>query len=139
VPEDTEVVVRTASGDISVTEISSHVTVETGSGVVFLNTVKGDIRVDTGSGDIVATKLESFSAYFTSESGRVDVSFEAIVTDLQVSTEAGDVTAQLAGGPYNLDVETGSGNIDLKIEDDDSAQFNAVLRTGEGDLTVYKQ
>lgn len=139
VPEDTEVVVRTRSGDVTVTEISAAVTVETESGIVFLNTVKGEIEVTTGSGDIIGTKLEAFSAHFTSNTGRIDIAFEAIITDLTAETGTGDVTAQLAGGPYNLDAETGSGKTDIKVADDDTAPYSAYLRTLSGDLTVYEQ
>ncbi len=139
VPENTEVVVRTGSGDVTVAEISAAVTVETESGIVFLNTVKGEIEVTTASGDIIATKLEAFSARFTSDTGRIDVAFEAIITDLRVESGTGDVIAQLASGPYNLDAETGSGKTELKVADDDTAPYVAYLRTLSGDLTVYER
>jgi hypothetical protein len=139
VPEGTEVVARSGSGDVTVTSISAAVDVETGSGVVFLNTVKGPIMVETGSGDILATKLEAAQASFESGSGSVDVAFELIITDLRVNTGSGNVTAQLAGGPYDLDLDTGSGNIDLKLDDDDTASYKVELNTGSGDITVYKQ
>lgn len=139
VPEGTEVVARTGSGDVTIVSISAAVDVTTVSGVVFLNTVKGTIAVETDSGDILGTKLEAARATFKSNTGNVDVAFELIIADLIVDTGTGNVTAQLAGGPYNLDASTGSGSVDFKIDDDDTATNMIVLKTGSGDLIVYKQ
>ena len=138
VPEGTEVSVLTGSGDVTVTSISAAVDIETGSGVVFLNTVKGPINVSTGSGDILGTKLETAAASFTAGSGSIDVAFERIVADLNAETGSGNVTAQLPDASYNLVAETGSGSLDLKISDDDTSTNMIVLRTGSGDLTIYK-
>jgi hypothetical protein len=139
IPETTPVIVTTGSGDVTITSISASVDVETGSGVVFLNTVKGTIEVVTGSGDILGTKLEAATASFESGSGAIDVAFELIISDLTVETGSGNVTAQLAGDDYNLDVETGSGSIDLKIDDNDASTNMVKMKTGSGDLRVYKQ
>ena len=95
--------------------------------------------VETGSSDILGTKLEAARATFNSGTGNIDVAFELIIADLMATTDAGNVTAQLAGGPYNLDLETGSGSIDRKIDDDDTSTNEVSLRTKTGDLTVYKQ
>lgn len=139
VPEGVQVTARSGSGDVTVTEIEGAVSVETGSGTVFLNTVKGLITVETGSGDIVGTRLEAATATFEAGSGNIDVAFENIIASLFVETGSGNVTAQLAGGPYNLDAATGSGSTDFKIDDDDTSPNVVTLKTGSGDLTVYKQ
>jgi hypothetical protein len=138
VPEGTEVVARSSSGDISVTSISAPVDVESASGTVFLNTVKGAIVVTTASGDIIGTKLESAAASFSSSSGSIDVAFEVAIADLTVETDSGNLTAQLAGDDYDFDIEAG-GSIDLKIDDDDASTNKVVLRAASGDITVYKQ
>ena len=139
VPEGTEVVAHTGSGDVTIVSISAAVDVSTASGVVFLNTVKGAITVETNSGDILGTKLEAAHATFVSSTGNVDVAFELIISELIVDTGTGNVTAQLAGGPYNLDASTGSGSIDFKVDDDDTATNFIMLKTGSGDLIIYKQ
>ena len=139
VPEGTEVVARTASGDVTITSISAAVDIETASGVVFLNTVKGIITVTSASGDILGTKLEAATATFTSASGNIDVAFEAIISNLVAETGSGNVTAQLAGESYNLDLDIGSGALDLSIDDDDTSIYMVRLKTSSGDITIYKQ
>ena len=139
VPEGTEVTATGGSGAITVKEITAAVSVANGSGTVFLDTVNGGISVTTGSGDIIGTKLVAAEATFDSASGSIDVAFENVIPALTIDTTSGDVKAQLAGGPYNLETETGAGNTDLKVDDDDNATNMVSLKTGSGDVTVYKQ
>ena len=139
VPESTSVEGSSGSGDIRVTGLIGSISVVTVSGTVFLNTVNGTISVESRSGDIVGTKLVAAIASFDSSSGDIDVAFENVIPDLVVDAGSGNVTAQLAGGPYNLDTETISGATDFKIDDDNSAPNMIVLRTTSGDLTVYRQ
>jgi hypothetical protein len=139
VPANTTVDAASASGDVTVTELNGTVSVVTTSGTVFLNTVNGTIAVEGGSGDIVGTKLVAANASFTSASGNIDVAFENVIPDLTVETGSGNITAQLADGSYNLDTLTESGTIDTKIDDTDTSANIIVLKTGSGNLTVYRQ
>ena len=139
VPEGTEVVARTASGSVTITSISAAVDVETSSGTVFLNTVNGTITAISASGDILGAKLESATATFNSASGSIDVSFQAIITNLLAESSSGNITAQLPGDSYNLDVDAGSGALDLSIDDDETSIYMVTLKTSSGDITIYKQ
>jgi len=139
VPENTTVTATSGSGDVTVRQLIGNVSVDAGAGTVFLDTVNGTVAVTTGSGDILGAKLVAASASFVSSSGNIDVAFENVIPDLVVQTGSGNVTAQVPEGPYNIDAVTDSGATDFKIDDTDSAPNTIMLRTGSGNLTVYRQ
>ena len=113
--------------------------VTTESGDVFVRRIQGDIVVGTTSGLITGTQNRSRVASFTaSGESEVSVSFDIPIDTLRIEIDRGDITAQLAGGPYSLDVETGSGSVETKIEVDTNAGRTATIRTGSGDISIFQ-
>ncbi|HLQ69155.1 MAG TPA: DUF4097 family beta strand repeat-containing protein [Gemmatimonadales bacterium] len=111
-----DVSLETGSGDITVSGTSgARLRLNTGSGGVTLRDGKAsDLMVETGSGDIEATNTSGDQVSFETGSGNVDVALVATFRSLRIETGSGDVTLRV---PQTLgaqvDLDTGSGDIDL--------------------------
>jgi len=138
VPETTGVEVTTAGGNVSVSDVKAGVGVTTETGDIFVRRVEGDIVASTTSGLMTGTQNRSRVASFTSQESEISVSFDEVIDTLRAETGEGDVTAQLTGGPYALEVETGSGSVDVNIDVVDDADNRAAIRTGKGDIKIFQ-
>ena len=139
-----DVQLETGSGDITVAGMQgSNLRLETGSGNVTLTDGKADIlHVETGSGDIDATGASGDDVSFETGSGSVDVSLVSTFTSLSIQTGSGDVTVRVPPTVgAEVDLDTGSGDIDLggltlqvrRIEHD---HVTGTLGDGKGRLSV---
>lgn len=106
--------ISTASGDISVTDVSGRINLNTASGDIILQTVAGEIEAATASGRVkVSNATGSVSA--ASASGDVEVEIAQLegTRDLRFASASGDVRVRL---PDDLDarvsLSTASGDID---------------------------
>lgn len=144
---------RTASGDVSLETGSGDLTVagaqgtglrlETGSGNVTISDGKvGTFHVETGSGNIDVTGSSGDDVSFETGSGNVDVTLVSTFTSLSVETGSGDVTLRVPPTVgAQVDLDTGSGDIDLggltlqvrRIEHD---HVSGTLGDGKGRLSV---
>jgi hypothetical protein len=139
-----DVSLETGSGDITAAGTSgTRLRLNTGSGGVTLRDGKAsDLKVETGSGDIEATNTAGDQVSFETGSGNVDVSLVTTFRSLHIETGSGDVTLKV---PSNLgaevDLDTGSGDIDLggltlqvrRLEHD---HITGTLGDGSGKLSV---
>lgn len=139
-----DVQLETGSGDITVASVDgASLRLETGSGNVTITGGKaGTFHVETGSGDIEATGSSGDDVSFETGSGNVDVTLVTTFRALRVETGSGDVTLRMpptVGAEVELD--TGSGDIDLggltlqvrRIEHD---HVTGTLGDGKGRLSV---
>lgn len=139
-----DVTLETGSGDLTVAGVQgTSLRLETGSGNVTLTDGKaGTLHVETGSGDIDATGSSGDEVSFETGSGNVDVALVTTFRSLRVETGSGDVTLRVpptVGAEVELD--TGSGDIDLggltlqvrRIEHD---HITGTLGDGKGRLSV---
>jgi len=144
---------RTASGDVTLETGSGDVTVagaqgstlklSTGSGNVTVSDGKADLlHVETGSGSIDVTGSSGDDVSFNTGSGDVDVTLVATFTSLRIETGSGDVTLRVPPTVgAEVDLDTGSGDIDLggltlqvrRIEHD---HVSGTLGNGKGRLSV---
>jgi hypothetical protein len=144
---------RTASGDVGLATGSGDITVsgvegaqlrlDTGSGNVTLREGKASIvRVETGSGDIDATSTSGDELSFETGSGHVDVALITTFRSVHIETGSGDVTLKVPPAiGAEVDLDTGSGDIDLggltlqvrRIEHD---HVTGTLGDGKGRLSV---
>ena len=144
---------RTASGDVTLETGSGDVTVagaqgstlklSTGSGNVTVSDGKADLlHVETGSGSIDVTGSSGDDVSFNTGSGDVDVTLVATFTSLRIETGSGDVTLRVPPTVgAEVDLDTGSGDIDLggltlqvrRIEHD---HVSGTLGDGKGRLSV---
>ena len=112
VPANAKIQARSGSGDIGIAMTASGVEARTGSGDINVLGASGGFMAQTGSGDVHA--------------GRIAGAMKA-------STGSGDIdAAQTAPGPVQM--ETGSGDITLKLPED--AGFTLTVRTGSGSITT---
>lgn len=139
-----DVQLETGSGDISVATMrGTRLRVETGSGNVTVTDGKAtELNVETGSGDIDATSTEGDDLAFETGSGNIDISLSAAFQSARIETGSGNVTLRVpATTGAQVDLETGSGDIDLggltlqvrRIERD---HVTGTLGDGRGRLTV---
>ncbi len=153
--------ISVGSGDVTVTNADAELSIETGSGNVEvtgmrgrdldINTGSGEIRasdltlerasVETGSGNLVLSGVRGTNLRFETGSGNVDVELATDVADLSVETGSGDVRLRV---PETLgamiDIETGSGGIEaempLEVQRWAKDHVTGRIGNGEGRLTV---
>jgi len=139
-----DVMLETGSGDLTVSAVQgTSLRLETGSGSVTITDGKaGTLHVETGSGDIEATGSAGDDVSFETGSGNVDVSLVSTFRSLSVQTGSGDVTLRVPPTVgAEVDLDTGSGDIDLggltlqvrRIEHD---HITGTLGDGKGRLSV---
>lgn len=144
--------VHTGSGDVEATSTKGHLEIHSGSGDVTVDDAAGAAELATGSGDIdirgrVGGSLEA-------RTGSGDVTAEAVdgdrlfartgsgdirlgpvqATDVELHTGSGSVRARMARAPKTLRVDTGSGEVDLALPRDVSADLD--IETGSGGIRV---
>jgi lia operon protein LiaG len=128
-------VIDAGSGDVRVSDAEGEVRLDTGSGNVIVNGVRGNglslgtgsgnvtidriaadiLKVDTGSGDVTASAIRSRDVSLDTGSGGVRLELLTDVESLAVDTGSGDVTMTIPGEfGARVDIETGSGGIDLR-------------------------
>jgi lia operon protein LiaG len=127
-----ELEINVGSGAVQVTNARGELSVDTGSGEVKVSDVRGEsISIETGSGGVSASNLRSNDLKINTGSGNIDVTS---LTSPQVSLEtgSGSVVADLAGEIWNVNVETGSGDITLKVPPTLAAEVD--IETSSGDI-----
>ncbi len=127
-----ELDINVGSGAVQVTNARGELSVDTGSGEVKVSDVRGEsISIETGSGGVSASNLRSNDLSIHTGSGNIDVTS---LTSPQVSLEtgSGSVVADLAGEIWNVNVETGSGDITLKVPPTLAAEVD--IETSSGDI-----
>jgi hypothetical protein len=154
-----EVTVSNVSGDlevdvaranVSASSVTGSLSVDTGSGDVDIRTLEGDLSVDTGSGGItiVGVRGDRFSAETGSggvdgsgieaqsvnaETGSGDIVLRGVTTPrASVETGSGNVTLNLTRATNILTIETGSGDVEIRVPGDLSAQID--FETGSGEI-----
>jgi lia operon protein LiaG len=139
-----DVLLETGSGDLTVSAVQgTSLRLETGSGNVTITDGKAStLHVETGSGSIEATGSSGDDVSFETGSGDVDVSLVSTFRSLRVETGSGDVTLRVPPTVgAEVDLDTGSGDIDLggltlqvrRIEHD---HITGTLGDGKGRLSV---
>ena len=128
---DGVILVQVASADISADGTRGTLKLDTGSGNVDVRNASGDLGLESGSGDIAASGLHGGRVKVETGSGNITLT-GAEATVLKLSTGSGDVTVTGAKGD-ELAFESGSGNIDVAL----TATFSTLsVETGSGDVTL---
>lgn len=128
---DGQIRVDVASADVSADRTRGALRVNTGSGNVDLRDAAGDVAIETGSGDITAANVRGARLKLGTGSGNVTLTAGA-APELSIETGSGDIDVTEAQGD-NLTFETGSGNVDVALV----ATFRVVsIETGSGDVTL---
>ncbi len=109
VPNGMELEIETASGDVSIEDMSSTVDVTAASGDVEVGNIAGDVVVHVASGDIGVMKVLG-DVKLISASG--DATGRDITGNCFINTASGDIDLENLGGDLELRTVTGDAIVD---------------------------
>jgi DUF4097 and DUF4098 domain-containing protein YvlB len=93
--------------------------------------VRGEsISVETGSGEVTASELRSKELSIQTGSGDIRVT-SLISPQVKLETGSGAVTADIGGEVWDIGVQTGSGDITLKVPPTLGAEVDIETSSGE--------
>lgn len=127
-----ELDIDVGTGPVQVTQSRGDLSVDTGSGGVTATDIRGEsVSIETGSGDVTASRLNSSQLSIDTGSGNIQVT-GLTAPQVKLQTGSGSVTADLNGEVWNVDVETGSGDVTLKVPPTLAAEVD--IETSSGDI-----
>jgi lia operon protein LiaG len=127
-----ELDIDVGSGAVQVTEARGELTVDTGSGAVSVSNIRGEkVSVESGSGDVTASDVRSNELSVETGSGDIEVT-RLIAPQVGLETGSGSVVADVQGELWNVNVQTGSGDVSLKLPPNLGA--NVDIQSSSGDI-----
>ncbi|WP_114451565.1 DUF4097 family beta strand repeat-containing protein [Halopolyspora algeriensis] len=127
--------IEVGSGSIAVHGSPGPVTARTGSGSIELGDVAGKIDVETGSGGIEGRNLRADDIAAHTNSGSAVLQLLS-PRSVDVETGSGEIDLTVPPGPYRVDAETGSGSTEIDVDRDPGAERSLTLSTGSGGIHV---
>jgi hypothetical protein len=129
-----DVAVDVGSGNVELARIEGSVSVDTGSGDVILSDIKGDmVDADTGSGNIEGDHVSCDQVAMDTGSG--DISLESVtVSKISCDTGSGSILVSVDGDLDGGNFDTGSGDVTLEVGPDLGAMLD--IETGSGDIDI---
>jgi hypothetical protein len=134
VPAETQVDVRSDSGDVDVSGLRTAIAARTGSGDVRVEDVVGNVRARSGDGDVTVENSRAPRVQASSSSGDVSVRLDSSPTEVRATSDDGDVLVLVpdqAGIAYRVDDSSG---VSVRIDPSATRQISA--HTGSGDVRV---
>jgi hypothetical protein len=128
-PSETEVRVKSGSGDQDVRSLKGPVMAEAGSGDIQVQDVEGYVETDTGSGDIAVVRVRSS---VSANAGSGDVDLGEIGGEVSVLIGSGDAQLRHLGG--SMHVAIGSGDVNLESAVTDGVEW--ILKADSGDVKL---
>ena len=126
--------VDTGSGDVRASDVSGDVSLDTGSGNVTLGGAQGSrVNLDTGSGSVTAERVTADVLRIDTGSGEVTTS-QVRASDITIDTGSGNVRLDLVSDVRSLYVDTGSGDVTVTIPAELGAAVD--IETGSGDIDL---
>ena len=127
-----ELDIDVGAGPVQVTQSRGDLSVDTGSGGVTATDIRGEsVSIETGSGDVTASRLNSNQLSIDTGSGNIQVT-GLTAPQVKLQTGSGSVTADLNGEVWDVAVETGSGDVMLKVPPTLAAEVD--IETSSGDI-----
>ena len=126
VPEEIELHIHSASGDVIISDISGGVEVYATSGDVSVRKIKGNLSLETTSGDVEVFEVGG------------DVAVRGTSSDLEMSDIIGDVEISCTSGKTSVEDVTGSVEIDKSSGDVylEWIKGNIQTSSSSGDLII---
>src|SRR5437660_5926117 len=131
VPNTSDVVITSGSGEVEVDNITGQVKVDTGSGSITANNLNGPITLKTGSGEIAANNLNGPTTLHT---GSGSITVGGLIGQANVSTGRGRVEITEAKLSGQSSVKTGNGSIEFTGSIDPTGSYQ--FETGSGEIGV---
>lgn len=122
----------TGSGDVDVSDYRGDVVADTGSGEVRLTRVTGNVEADTGSGDVEMEDVEGDRV--EADTGSGEVRMTRVRGEITADTGSGEVEGVDLVASGRLEVDTGSGSIDLQGDFSDVEEI--LIDAGSGSVTL---
>jgi lia operon protein LiaG len=124
--------IEVGSGEVQVTQSRGDLSVDTGSGAVSVSDVRGEqVSIETGSGEVTTSDVRTSQLSIDTGSGDIRVS-KLMASQVSLETGSGAVMADVSGEVWNVDVETGSGDITLRVPPTVGAEVD--IETSSGDI-----
>jgi hypothetical protein len=129
-PRSSAINSTTGSGDVEIQDVGASVKAQSGSGSVRVHGVQGPTTLGTGSGDIELQQIGPGDV--KAETGSGSIRLHGLAGALKASTGSGDIEAE--GQPTSdWKLSTGSGSVRLTVG---NARFNLDADTGSGNISV---
>jgi molybdopterin-binding protein len=126
--------INTGSGDVHLKDAAGDVDVETGSGDVTLAGLgNGELKIETGSGNVTADHITAEQVHLETGSGDIRVA-QLKSPDITLEAGSGDVEIGLLDDVRELSANTGSGGITLTVPDNLGATLD--IDTGSGSIDL---
>ncbi len=123
--------VDVGSGDVDVSDNQGDLSLDTGSGNVTVAGSSGDrLSIDTGSGDVTGTDVRASDLKVDTGSGNVKLT-GGISGTVALDTGSGEVSITLARELRDVTVESGSGDVTLRMPDGVGADLDVETSSGE--------
>ncbi len=138
VPPGVAVVVRSGSGQDTVSGLYGPVVIDGSSGQVRLSDVSGPLQVSTGSGGVTASGVRSAAVRVNTNQGSVDIGFAAAPQSVEITCGTGSAAARLplAGYRYDVLVTSGTGAARSRVPDDPASGRLVRVSSSQGTATV---
>ena len=138
VPANTEVIVDSGSGSITVTGIDGDITASSSSGSVYVVDVSGQLRLSSSAGPVLGEQLASATVRADSSAGSVRLVFDVAPTSVDADSSAGSVELVVPddSAVYAVDASTSAGSARIEVATDPSADRTLRLRSSAGDVSV---
>ncbi|MGH3466619.1 MAG: DUF4097 family beta strand repeat-containing protein [Thermocrispum sp.] len=133
VPEGTTVTGTVDSGNISLTGVSG-VEVDADSGNIELRDVTGPLTVEADSGNITGSGLDG-NATVQADSGNIELQFSR-PADVTADVDSGNIDLVMPDGPYEVVGESDSGERNVQVATDPSAEHILRADLDSGDLSI---
>ncbi len=135
IPEGMNIKVKfsTASGDIVVTDLSTHLKMNTASGDITLTNYSGRIKGNTASGDI---KLENVSGSIDLNTASGDISADTIEGHLKLNTASGDIDIASAKLNEKSSFDSASGNVLVSVSQTPLNDLTLTSASGNVELSM---
>ncbi|MDQ2835563.1 MAG: DUF4097 domain-containing protein [Acidobacteriota bacterium] len=131
-PRPSSITAVTGSGDLDAEDVGASIKAQTGSGSVHVHGIRGPATLGTGSGDVDLE--QSGPGDVKAETGSGTIRLRGVSGGLRASTGSGDI--EIEGNPTSdWRISTGSGSIRLGVG---SARFNVDVDTGSGSINVVQ-
>jgi hypothetical protein len=123
--------IKTAAGDIHVSDTGGSCRVAAGAGDIHLSGLNGPVDINSGSGDIFVRDCETSSLNIEDKSGSIDI--KRVRGNMNVRTATGDLDVTECTGKV-IALESITGDVNLDLTEPISGSVN--VRTVNGDAHI---
>jgi len=133
VPENFNLKMNTAGGDMNVIDIKGNITLNTSGGDLALKNISGNTTLNTSGGDI---DVEGFNGDLSVSTSGGDISLTGANGKIEAVTSGGNVKVDYLGENKGIEITTSGGNILLTLPSDIKADFSFFTSGGEVEIHI---